>query len=414
MATGKRLENWLTLLRAWDKPGWMRAALAAAAFFGVAAFILGAGNRFTSGPWFLYIPEVTLIPPIGRAAWEQAFVIHQQSPLYALCGGYEVGGMESITVYQFLYGWEWVRIASVALFVAVLFLALIFFLCHAAKSARRPDLLPWIGLVAAGVSYLVLRYFADHAGLFATINLGQHRHALDVTFASVGLAMLIVGAVAPGRSQAGSAIPRLAWGSAIALNIAFGALFEALDAGPLWTTFPGYTDSLLPSSDRLFAFNPIWRNLTENGYLIQTCHRVLSIGLWAAASLAVVTAVLRGLPWTRAAVLFGLLTLEGALGVATLRAGEPLVLSIVHQACAIAVLAAALAPRDLWARPLAQTRAAPPSSLIRAARFRRDRGITQHRFQLVAKLSQYPRDDRINATQEMPHRNAPFEVEEVE
>ena len=42
-------------------------------------------------------------------------------------------------------------------------------------------------------------------------------------------------------------------------------------------------------------------------------------------------------------MLFGLLTLEGALGVATLQADQqPLVLSIVHQACAIAVLAAAL------------------------------------------------------------------------
>src|SRR5665811_1715180 len=221
----------------------MRAALAAAAFFGVAAFILGAGNRFTQGPWFLYIPEVALIPPIGRAAWEQAFAIHQQSPLFALCGGYEVGGMESITVYQFLYGWEWLRIASVALFVEALFLALLFFLGRAANSARRPDLLPWLGLLAAGGGYLVLRHFADHAGLFATINLGQHRHALDITFASVGLALLIVGALAPRRSQAGSAIPRLAWGSAIALNIAFGALFEALDARPLWTSFPGYTDS---------------------------------------------------------------------------------------------------------------------------------------------------------------------------
>jgi len=350
MANDERFGNWLRILRAWDRPGWMRAALAAAAFFGVVAFVLGVGNRFTRGPWFLYIPKVDLIPPIGRAAWEQAFVIHQQSPLFALCGGYEVGGMESITVFQFLYGWEWARIASVALFAEALFLALMFFLCRAAKATRYPDPLPWVGLVAAGVAYLVLRYFADHAGLFATINLGQHRHALDVTFASVGLAMLIVSAVAPGWSQNGSAMPRVAWGSAIALNIAFGALFEALDAGPLWTTFPGYTDSLLPSFDRLFAFNSVWRNLTENGYLIQTCHRVLSIALWAAASLGVVSVVLRGLSWARAAVLFGLLTLEGTLGVATLQAGQPLVLSIVHQACAIAVLAAALAPRALGKR----------------------------------------------------------------
>jgi heme A synthase len=45
----------------------------------------------------------------------------------------------------------------------------------------------------------------------------------------------------------------------------------------------------------------------------------------------------------RAAILFGLLTLEGVLGVATLQAVEqPVVLSIVHQALAIAVLVAAL------------------------------------------------------------------------
>ena len=59
------------------------------------------------------------------------------------------------------------------------------------------------------------------------------------------------------------------------------------------------------------------------------------------------TALVRGLPWERAALLFALLTLEGVLGVALLQPGQPLVLSIVHQTCAIAVLAAALAPRDL-------------------------------------------------------------------
>lgn len=350
LADGGRLANWLTFLRAWDRPEWMRAALAAATFFGVAAFILGAGNRFTQGPWFLYIPEVSLIPPIGRVAWESAFVVHQQSPLYALCGGYEVGGMESVTVFKFLYAWEWLRIASLALFAAALFLALHCYIARATNSKHRAALLPWFGLLAAGSSYFVLRYYADHAGLFASINLGQHRHALDITFESGGLALLLVGAISQGQSQA-PAFTRVAWGSAVALNIAFGALFEALDARPLWTTFPGYTDSLMPTSDRLFAFNPIWRNVTENGYLIQTCHRALSIGLWAAAALAVVTALLRGYSWTRAATLLSLLTLEGALGVATLQAVEqPVVLSILHQVLAIAVFAAALAPNrfDRW------------------------------------------------------------------
>ena len=319
-----------------------RLTLAAAAFFGVVAFILGAGNRLTQGPWFLYPPEVSFIPPLGRSAWQQAFVLHQQSPLYALCGGYDVGGMESITIFRFLYWWEWLRIASIVLLAVSLFLALYLHLKDAVKSVRRSDLLPWIGLVAAGLVYFTLRYFADHAGLFAIINLGQHRHALDITFASVGLGVLIAVAIAPEQPAAGSAIPRVAWGSVIALNVAFGALLEALDARPLWTTFPGYTDSLLPTFDRLFAFNPVWRNFTENGYLIQACHRVLSMGLWVAALLAIATAMFKGLPRTRALVLFGLLTLDGVLGVATLQGGHAAVFSVAHQVCAVAVLAAAL------------------------------------------------------------------------
>jgi hypothetical protein len=221
--------------------------------------------------------------------------------------------------------------------------ALISFVARAAKSTGRPALLPWLALLVACAAYLVLRYFADHAGLFASINLGQHRHALDITFVGAGLALLIAGALSPGQPQAEPAFSRVAWGSTIALNIAFGALFEALDAKALWTSFPGYTDSLLPAAGRLFAFHPIGRNFTENGYLIQTCHRVLSIGLWAAAAIAVVTALLRGHPWTRMATLFALLTLEGVLGVATLQAVEqPVVLSIAHQVLAVAVLAAAL------------------------------------------------------------------------
>ncbi len=342
LAAGGWLAGWR--FAALDRPGWLRAALAAASLFGIAAFISGGGNRLTRGPWFLYPPQVSLVPPFGRAAWLHAFELHQQSPLYALCGGYEVGGMESVTIYQFLYWWEWLRIASIVLLAVALFLAGLLLLSRAAYTARRVALKPWLALLAAGIGYFVLRYFADHAGLFATINLGQHRHALDVAFASVGLAVLIVAALA--RAPAGAAMPRVAWGSAIALTIAFGAMLEALDAGPLWTSFPGYDGQLLPGADRLFAFHPAWRNFTENGYLIQACHRVLSAGLWAAALVAAVNAVLRRAFPARALLLLFLLTLEAVLGVATLQAERPLLLSIVHQVCAVAVLVAALLPPD--------------------------------------------------------------------
>jgi cytochrome c oxidase assembly protein subunit 15 len=338
-------------LAAWASRRALRAVLAFAALFGVVAFVLGAGNRLTRGPWFLYAPEVSVIPPIGRAGWQHAFALHQQSPIYALCGGYDVDGMQSITIYRFLYWWEWWRIASVVLLVAALLAAAFIYLIRATRAPQSSDLRRWLGLLAAAVLYFVLRYFADHAGLFATINLGQQRHALDIMFASVGVAMLIVAAIAPSVAPDAPVVSRVTsraiWASFIAINIAFGALFEALDAGPLWTSFPGYADAILPAPDRLLAFHPVWRNFTENGYFVQASHRVLSIGLWAAALLTVAIAAFRRLPLARVTVLLGLLTFEGMLGVATLQPDAPVVLSIVHEACAIAVLAVALMPRGV-------------------------------------------------------------------
>ncbi len=320
-----------------------RALLAATTVLGFLVFILGVGNRFTRGPLFIYIPDVDLIPPLHMGAWEQAFVIHQQSPLFALCGGYQIGGMESLTVYQLLYMWEWLRAGSVFLLAACCVLLGVMAVRKLSRAASRAEFLSVVGLAAFAAAYLALRYFADHAGLFAAINIGQHRHALDVTFASLALALLLTALAAPRQFRAPPAFG-IVFAAFVALDVGFGALFEATDAGVVWTTFPGYTDGPLPASDRLFAFTPVWRNFTENLYLIQACHRLLSIALWVAALAWLAAAVLRRHDVRRPAVLFGLLTLEGALGVATLVQGEPLVLSTAHQVGAIFVLATALAP----------------------------------------------------------------------
>jgi heme a synthase len=327
-------------------PSYVRVMLWSTAVLGLLTFVLGVGNRFTRGPLFIYIPEVDLIPPLGKAAWQQAFVIHQQNPLYALCGGYQVGGMESLTVYQMLYMWEWLRLGSVFLLVACCLWLTAMAARRLAGAATRAEVHCVIGLVGFGAAYLVLRYFADHAGLFATINIGQHRHALDVTFASLAVATLLAAAFSH-QFRAPSRIG-MAFAVLVAVDIAFGALFEATDAGVVWTTFPGYTDAALPGPDRLFAFSPAWRNLTENLYLIQACHRLLSFALWSTALAWMAAAMLRRRGLAQPALLFGLLTFEAALGVATLLHGEPLVLSIAHQVCGVLVLAVALAPTSAY------------------------------------------------------------------
>jgi cytochrome c oxidase assembly protein subunit 15 len=342
------------------------------AILGLLAFVLGVGNRFTSGPLFIYIPDVDLIPPLGKAAWQHAFVIHQQSPLFALCGGYQVGGMESLTVYQVLYMWEWTRIGSVTLLLACIVLLVSITICDAVRQEARGKRVPVNAAALLLATYVVLRYFADHAGLFTAMNIGQHRHAVDVTFATLALALLLVACLQAPQQGRASWLGRAAWAIPVALDIAFGALFEAMDAGAVWKTFPGYADGILPSPDRLFAFNPVWRNFTENVYLIQACHRVLSFALWIAALAVWFTGWWRGLPSRREALLFGLLTLEGALGAATLMMDLPVVLSIAHQFCAIFVLAAALSPPVPWLTATTDGAASPrglPDSRLSAFGF---------------------------------------------
>jgi len=327
-----------------------RILLRVTAVLAAIVFVLAVGNRFTGGPLFVYVPEVTLLPPMSSAAWEKAFVIHQQSPLFALCGGYQVSGMESLTVYQLLYWWEWLRSTSVTLLSLCLMLLVALALRGAIRPQGRRDFLALIAAVLLLASYAGLRYFADRAGLFATINVGQHRHAVDVTFASVALALLLAECLSTvERTEPWGA--RAVWVVIIALNIAFGAMFQTTDASAVWKTFPGYSGSFLPGSDRLFAFHPIWRNFTENAYFIQAAHRLLSLALWLAAAATWFACWWRGLSMQRAVLLFVLLTVDGVLGIATLLLDLPLVLSIAHQFGAVLVLAAALSGSVLWRRP---------------------------------------------------------------
>jgi hypothetical protein len=353
--------DWLAIALARPVP--RRGLLVATTLIAFLAFVLGVGNRFTSSPLFIYIPEVDLVPPLDRAAWQHAFALHQQSPLYALCGGYQVGGMESLTVYQLLYMWEWLRAGSVLMLAACGGLLGVLVLRDLAGGAAfavagdtgrarmfrrtRSEMLCLVGLAGLAAAYLPLRYFADHAGLFAAINIGQHRHALDVTFASLALAWLLCAAVnldAEVDRGLSRRLPRAMWAFFIALNIAFGALMEATDAAVVWNMFPGYAEGALPSADRLFAFAPAWRNLTENVYLIQAVHRVLSVALWLAALSALAASAWTRQRLVRPALLLVLLTLEGALGIAVLAPGQPVVLSIAHQIGAVLALAVVLTP----------------------------------------------------------------------
>jgi len=310
---------------------------------GLAALVLGIESRLTPD-LFAIAPPVNFVPPLSDQAWFGAFVLHQQDPIFAACGG-----AENLAQFKVLYRWEWLRRSSVLLLAGAF--ASGFFISVLLPEYR----FAWkrhVALCLIGLGYLAaawgLDYAVRHIEDLVRYNTGQYRHALDMTFASAALAVVLVAAIAPPTPTAlpaGRPSRRTGWVwiALIILDICSGALFASRDAMTVWPSFPGYETGLLPPLDRLTAYAPLWLNFTFNQYMIQLVHRILSVGLWLG--------LIAHLIWTRrrspfalpgAAVLFVLMTAQMAAGIGTLVLGGSAAASLLHEIGAVFLLAGAL------------------------------------------------------------------------
>jgi cytochrome c oxidase assembly protein subunit 15 len=330
---------------------------------GLAAFALGVEGRFPGG-LFVYPPPVDWIPPLAREQWFAAFALHQQDPIYAACGG-----SQSLDEFQTLYWWEWARRAS-ALFLGAAALA---GLAVTAGVGRFRFALPRvIGLCLIVFGYAaahwLVAFAAAHVEDLARFNVGQYRHAVDVTFASAAVAAVLASVIAPPRPQPRARAFHFAawlWAGAILVDIAFGALFMARDAAAVWTSWPGIAELPL---ERFVSYQPLWLNFVFNPYTIQVVHRRLSGVLWIAALGYLIWSIRRSpRSVVLAAGLFGVLTIEMAIGVATLVLGVPSALSGLHRIAGVVLLAIAFTLPSLsglpWRRGWPATRqTASPAS----------------------------------------------------
>jgi cytochrome c oxidase assembly protein subunit 15 len=311
-----------------------------ATVFGVslAAFVLGIEGRFPGG-LFIYPPLVDWIPPLSREQWLSAFAIHQQDPIYAACGG-----VQSFAEFQTLYWWEWARRASALLVAAAAVAGLAVTSGVGRFRFALPRMLAFCLIV---LGYGLARWLIGLAAVqfedLARFNVGQYRHAVDVTFASAAVAVVLASVIAPPQPWPRAHAFRLAawlWAGALLIDIAFGALFMARDAAAVWSSWTGVGEVPL---DRFVSYRPLWLNFVFNPYTIQLVHRALSVGLWIAA-LGYLVWSFRRAPQAAmsAAALFGLFTVEMAIGVATLVLGVPPALSLLHRIGGVVLLAVAL------------------------------------------------------------------------
>jgi heme a synthase len=338
----------------------VRVYFAAVFLVSLAAFVLGVVGRFP-GRLFIFPPPVDWIPPLGRDQWLMAFALHQQDPVYAACGG-----SQSFDEFVTLYWWEWAHRASVLL----LGVTAVAGLTVASGVRRYRFALPRVLMLCLiMLAYLLARWLVAvaiaHFDDLARFNVGQYRHAVDVTFASVAVAAVLASVLSPPYPRARTnrfGLAACLWAGALVVDIAFGALFMARDAAAVWTSWPGIGD--VPF-DRFVSYQPLWLNFLFNPYTIQVVHRRLSGVLWISALGCLVWSIRRHPRGVAAAAgLFGLLTIEMAMGVATLFLGVPPVLSLLHRIGGVVLLAVAftLTPWPLRRRSPATPQMASPAS----------------------------------------------------
>jgi heme a synthase len=311
----------------------MRLYFVVLALVGLAALIFGIENRIAPTGAFLFAPPVDLVPPLSPSAWFAAFAAHQQDPVFVACGG-----TESLDQFKALYWWEWLRQASLLSLAGAVAIGL------AAALLRYRFALRWF----VAPSLVVLGYFladasfelaASNVDTLIRYNVGQYRHALGMTFASLAIALTLATGLRPASLRVSRG---LAWTGVVlgGLGVATGALFAARNAAAVWPSFPGYEGALLPPLDRLGGYTPLWLDLTFNPYAIQLEHRLLALLLWIVLLAALVIAVQRKSSAARAiAVLFVIVIAQMASGIATLVLGVPALPALVHGIGGVAVLA---------------------------------------------------------------------------
>ena len=262
------------------------------------------------------------------------------------------GGTESLDQFKALYWWEWLRQASLLALAGAVAIGL------AAALLRYRFALRWF----VAPSLVVLGYFlADASFEFAAsnvdtlirYNVGQYRHALGMTFASLAIALTLSTGLRPTslRVSRGLACTGVVLGGARCRDR--GAVCGTQRCGGVAELSRLRRRLCCRRSTGSADIRRSGSNLTFNPYAIQLEHRLLALLLWIVLLAALVIAVQRKSSAGRAiAVLFVIVTAQMASGIATLVLGMPALPALVHGIGGVAVLAGFFYLLSRWGRDL--------------------------------------------------------------
>ena len=311
--------------------------------------VLGGATRLTESGLSIteWKPVTGVIPPLGHAAWLEAFAKYQQIPQYET-----LFPDMSLGHFQAIFLMEWTHRLVGRLVGIVLIVPLVVFWARGELLGRLK--LQMLGIFALGGLQGFVGWWMVSSGLTGRVEVAQERLATHLLLASLTFAALVWIAAAQRRAREASASPALRNLASLVLvlvlvQIGLGALVAGLRAGYAYNTWPLMDGHLILPGDVLGAMAPWWRNLVDNVAEVQFQHRMTA---YLVLALALVQAVwtARRLPGTsparRATALAGLVALQAGIGILTLLLAVPIWAGMLHQAFAMVVLAMAVVHRQ--------------------------------------------------------------------
>lgn len=332
----------------------VRTWLLAVAAIIVLTLVVGGATRLTKSGLSIteWKPVTGVLPPISEQAWQSEFEKYQAIPQYR-----ELNRGMDLSAFKIIYWWEWTHRLLARSTGAVFLLPFLYFLWRGdIPRSLRTRL--WI-IFAGGAFLGAVGWWMVASGLSGSgrVSVSQYRLAFHLTLASAIYASVLWTAqqIVPRQSRqpppARLKYVALAIVVLLLVQIYLGALVAGLDAGLVYNTWPLIDGHFIPDAARLWFVHPVWRNLFENTLTAQFDHRMTAYLIWLLALFHANDAWDMRRETFGALVLAGGVTLQAALGIATLLNHAPIPLALAHQVLAILVFTIAIMHAErLWHR----------------------------------------------------------------
>ena len=286
-------------------------------------------------------PIVGAVPPLNDAQWEEAFAKYRATPEFR-----QRNPDMAVAGFKGIFWWEYIHRLLGRVIGLVFLIPFVYFL---ARRRLDPEV-AWklAGIFLLGAAQGALGWYMVQSGLVDEPRVSSVRLA-----AHLGLAFVIYAAMLwvaldllyRARSPASDGMRGRAGGmvALVFLMILSGALVAGIRAGTAYNTWPLMNGRFIP--EEILLLEPWYANIAYNMATVQFIHRVLAI-LVALMAVGLWFDVRREPPNPRARSWSTILVLAAAtqvaLGIATLLAGAPINLAVLHQAGAVAVFSCAI------------------------------------------------------------------------